>query len=378
MSSQIRRVYSSVVSINISQQYVVLGLIALLIGILLFTTSGGSISQNVNDTFAEVEDFGNPSETDIGDNNFDLNNTNFPSVNPPANVLEDLQGIQGGLPTTGLPNTTRTGGGGGSGGGLPTIPTNPNNPVPSNPIDVPTLPTDTLNPGDGGPIQGDDPNSDVSRPNKARNLLNLSEYAIFPEIRTSFFSTFQDRLDPTVFNMLFMLVLAGSIYFPIFGFAYFLRQLREYDEDEESIFFKPIITEEQIKREEERQRRLLTFDTFVNNLIEETRLKLDEINYQETIIEVYHKFDQGLQNFSKLKRTKDLTPFEHSQLKFETQEIHNENLENIVELFYKARFGHKDMTKEDLKTLINNLTELVNKEAIEERAARIRSWRLMR
>jgi hypothetical protein len=80
---------------------------------------------------------------------------------------------------------------------------------------------------------------------------------------------------------------------------------------------------------------------------------------EETIISGYHELDQAFAAFSKLIRTKDLTPLEHARLNFVTGEIDNYQLEEIVNLFYITRFGHKELTNRDGEQFILHLKQLV-------------------
>ncbi len=142
-----------------------------------------------------------------------------------------------------------------------------------------------------------------------------------------------------------------------------------FEIDKPATVISPQQSEQEIKRKRERMKRLINFKDHLWVIVEWTKSNMDLYSPRELIIETYHKIDNAFSKFTKLKREIGETPLEHAQKHFEKGEINNAALEDIVETFYLARYGKKELTKQHVLQLLNDLENLViakNDDLIEE------------
>lgn len=396
--------------ISINRRFIVLLIILSFIGFILFSAIGGSVT-NPFDTSEENPEFqDSPNDVNLpnsNENGFNYSDFGDPpeGFNPPADLIGDLIG----------------GGGIGSGGGGPSLepPEDPNGGDDGFEI-PPGTPPGNGNDGGGndgndggndgndndGPIDNPGPvnpnpsdNNDSgtdknnsrdlinfpTQPNKARNLYNLSSIVLFPNSNSSVSINVNFPSLPTIgINNLFFLVLIFTIlYIPKSVIARLIQETRDTDneaekDEQDSIFFTPDKSALELRREKERQRRLENFSDHIQVIINDMNEKLEQgINCQEIITSSYLQLDTAFSNFIDLKRDKAATPLEHAQEHFETHEISNKALNNIVNLFYLSRFGNKDMQVSHVKNFINQLDNLVLNEPKQE-ADHKSSWSIFR
>ncbi|RMG19681.1 MAG: DUF4129 domain-containing protein, partial [Methanobacteriota archaeon] len=172
----------------------------------------------------------------------------------------------------------------------------------------------------------------------------------------------------------------GSVIFLYFATGYLLDVLSKIDEDrfikkkERKTEMKPDttsekLTEEEIKRKRERRRRLINFRDHIHVISAWVKANLDSIPPSELVIATYHKLDDAFAKFSKLKRDIGDTPLEHSHKHFEKGEINNDILEQLVHLFYYARYGQRELSLSQAKQMVDlleNLVPITDEDIVEE------------
>jgi len=393
MSSRVKLLFSK---LKINRKLIIIIIILSLLGFILFSSIGGSIT----DPFGQRE--GNPiyqeDPQSVGLPNSDGNGFNLsdfgdpPSgLNPPAGAIGNLGDLIGNGGTPSIDPPQGSGGISPPGGSYPPI-GGGNPPNPSGPIDFPSPPGGgggASNPGNSGGSGSKGRNTSIGlpfkfpdRPDKAEFMYNLSEIELFPNTNFSIKISInlpQINLPDVQFNNLVMLaIIVASLYIPNMVISSLLaeaspKKKNTDDEEEDSVFFRPHKSEAELKREEERRKKLLSLADYLDEII----AKMDEqvekgVNPATIINETYLELDHAFANFMGLKRERSLTPLEHAHQTFETHEIDNQYLNQIVELFYRSRFGNKTMTLDEVDQLRSYIQELVKRENIENSSR----WRI--
>ncbi|MCH8906809.1 MAG: hypothetical protein IH840_06945 [Candidatus Heimdallarchaeota archaeon] len=298
----------------------------------------------------------------------------------------DFSGEELGLPD--VVNGTSGGGPGpnptSEGGTIPTTITFPSPPTTSSTtsttsttssVDVPTRsdtssqPTNTIiTTNEKGNASADD------RPDKGRNL-PVIEFFDIPEFSFSIpdFAIPSFELDTKPSNLVFVLTLIIIYLSNKFIVPLILFKMEEWENSSiapsESLFinYQPTI-KEQLIIEREKADRLLKFKEHVSEIIEQARINIKQMTPSEMVITTYHELDEAFAFFARLMRSKDITPLEHAKQTFDSGEINNHALENIVNVFYLSRFALKEVSLEEAEKLIDDLVILVIEKAeIEEK-----------
>ncbi|MCE7737118.1 MAG: hypothetical protein GPJ54_19685, partial [Candidatus Heimdallarchaeota archaeon] len=189
------------------------------------------------------------------------------------------------------------------------------------------------------------------RDNKARNLpairwLDNSSLSIeFPTLPSL-------NINITIEGLVFLILLLSVLYLNKNFLPELLDRLERGDEEEfatnMSNFFVNVVRQSDEKmRKETRLKKLLVFKDHIDKLIERSTERMETTGAEDTIITGYYELDSAFAVFRKLIRTKDITPLEHAKHPFETGEIDNDKLEELVNLFYISRFGDRSMTEQD-------------------------------
>jgi len=349
---------------QLNRRSIVFLLLVILIGTIFFLNIGGSETQDFDTTGETPELIENPSQADFSfPDGFNFSQAIGGQLTPPSDFDPDL------IPPGGFIN--------GSFDGDFSVPSLPDFTPPD--ITVPTFSPPTITPpGNTGPTgtatdpgfnntRGDNNVTLIDRQDKARNLPNITipGFDLFNFDLPTFSIDFQFSL----LSALFLILMFGLLYFNKMLLPDLLSKLSNDDGSTtfEKTFFvhAPGITEDQ-KEKIERARRLVIFKDHVDELIERSRIRIDEEGPDLTIVKGYHELDKAFASFSKLIRDKSVTPLEHARTNFETGEIDNQILEEIVNLFYLNRFGYRKMTKNDGYDFIDNLIKLVIKDISEE------------
>lgn len=357
------------------RKFVVILLIILIL-IVAFLSYGGSITNPFSTTGGAIELQENPEQLElpnIGDGgvnltgDFDIGeNFTIPDDFLTDNPFTDIDLINGSLPDIEFPDIQ-----------FPNV-SFPEISIPS--IDPPTLPDPdipTSNPNITTPTITNTNGTGLNftlpeRDNKARNLPEIKPFNIsFGEIELPSIPVLNLNIRITVEGLVFISILLLTLVLNKKFIPDIIRKLEEGgDSDgEEPVVANYFITGPKIKEDKkkiERLKRLIVFRDHVNELIKKSKSRLEAMGSEETIITGYHELDQAFAAFSKLIRSKDLTPLEHARLNFITGEIDNYRLEEIVNLFYITRFGHKELTNKDGEQFIMHLMHLViSKEILE-------------
>ena len=344
-------------------------LIIILILIVAFLSYGGSITNPFSSTGESIELQENPGQLElpnIGDGganltgDFDIGeNFTLPEDFLTDNPFTDIDLINGSLPDIEFPDIEF-----------------PNVSFPDIDIDIdpPTLPDPDItisNPNITTPIITDNTNNTGSnftlpeRENKARNLPEIKPFNFsLGEIELPSIPILNLDIRVTVEGLVFISILLLTLILNKKFIPDIIRKLEEsgFSEDKEAVVANYFITGPKVKEDKkkvERLKRLIVFRDHVNELIKRSRSRLESEGAEETIISGYYELDLAFAAFSKLIRSKDLTPLEHSRLNFITGEIDNYRLEEIVNLFYITRFGHKELTNKDGEQFIMHLMHLV-------------------
>lgn len=368
---------------KLNRKNIVMLLMIVLLGTIIFLNLGSSRTEDYSQQEALPELVGNPGEISLptqpgGGFNFSNDFTNFPEFQPPTELFDpdlfnpddwgggiNFTGVPGDLPdfsfpTVDFPKFT-----------FPSFtppawePPDFSRPTINPPtFTKPTVPTPTIdqnnNTNDGG--------FNITLPerdNKARNLPMINwfdnssiniDFPSFPDLDISI----------TIEGFVFVILLLSVLYLNKKFIPDLLSKLERGDHEEHetktSQFFVSISkpSEEEVKKKE-RLKRLIVFADHIDELIERSQERMEITGAEDTIITGYHELDSAFAVFRKLIRTKDVTPLEHAKHTFETGEIDNDRLEEIVNLFYISRFGHRTMTEQDGWDFIDNLYNLVIK-----------------
>lgn len=326
------------------------------------------------------KDFSIPNQDNddiIGGFNISEDFNELPGFNIPANVIANLpesfgSGTYGGIPDLDAAIDDAINGGikDPTGGGF----------------DIPDIDPNLINPGDdlgggngvsnnnggtggdtifgsGQPVGTSTPSNKslTGRNDKARNLPEVG-FIDLSFINFNFLNFQNIQIQISVVKTLFVVLLFVPLIMNNIVTPILLKASEEFDINSpkvDSIFFKPKPNLAELKRKKERVRKLLIFKDHVDRLIfvSEERIKVESAAH--TIIYGYHELDRAFGEFSKLIRSKHMTPLEHSNQHFETGEINNAALESIVNLFYEARYANRNLPKEAGFNFINLLTKLV-------------------
>lgn len=199
------------------------------------------------------------------------------------------------------------------------------------------------------------------RSDKARNLPTI-DFIDLSAINFNFINLSNLKVTLETNFLIFLSVLAMPIVIMNKIVPNFLGKLDEFDSNKsniESIFVLPKRNLSALKKKKERVTRLLIFKDHLEELIKRSKIRIERASPSHTIIIGYHELDKAFSEFSSLIRRKDITPLEHAKMHFETGEIDNDVLIQIVDLFYLTRFGHRELVKEDGYKFIENLDVLV-------------------
>ena len=373
---------------KLDRKNIILLLMVILIITILFLNLGSSRTEDYAQREPLPELVGNPGEIELptqpgGGFNFSKDFTDFPSFQPPSELFDpnkfDPNDWGGGINFTGNP------------GDLPdfTFPTAnfpdftfpeftpPTFMPPSfsrptiNPptLTQPSVPTPTINQNNktkGGGINITLPERD----NKARNL-PIVNWFDNSSVKINLPSLPKLDITITIEGVIFVVLLLSILFLNKKFIPDLLLKLESGDQEEyetkTSQFFVSVSkpTDEEI-RKKERLKRLVIFEDHIDELIERSQERMEATGAEDTIITGYHELDIAFSSFRKLIRTKDITPLEHAKHTFETGEIDNNRLEDIVNLFYISRFGHRAMTEKDGWDFIDHLYNLVIKQILED------------
>lgn len=362
--------------------------------ILLLAITYLNFGSSVNDGFDQNQDMPEikeyPSELDLptgsdGQFNYSSDFSDFPSVTPPSELfdpsfnLTDWEiGYNATNPITDIPSISIPS------GTIPTI----SFPSISRPTIVPpTLTPPTLNPPTGNPTPTFNPSnttqednvtknegSNFTLPNRENKARNLPRVQVSGNLTVGINFNWMDNLfsfDITTRGIAFLIVMIAVLYLNKKFLPELLRRMQDEVQDypdtqPQTFFVNKKSTREELERKKQRLKKLFAFNDHVDEIIENSRMRMSEQGPTETIITGYHDLDEAFSVFARLLRTKDLTPLEHAHVTFETGEIDNSRLEEIVNLFYYARFGHKPMTIEEGWEFIDHLIHLVKRREIDE------------
>ncbi|MHA2249890.1 MAG: hypothetical protein ACXAD7_05990 [Candidatus Kariarchaeaceae archaeon] len=384
-SSRFQRI-SDIKPPNLSRTKIVAVLLVVFIGTIVFMSLGSSETNQYQKTEGEVgvnqipDNYDVPGQSSGSPGGFNFSGDDFgqlPGFNPPADMAGAGYGggfdlPDGSSPNFGDPGDYNFGDPGDYNFG------DPNMDVPS--IEPPSLPNPSIDPPSVSPPSVSPPSLDApsagdanagnvslpSRSVKGRNLAKLQFFNISKlDINLPGFGNIKLNLDTE--NVAFILVLFMVLYLNKSVVPQLLKKLEEAKSSGTSqtadIFIKPSKKElAEIKRARERAKRLLVFKDHVDELIKRSEKRLESDGTVSTIVTGYHELDHAFGEFSKLKRTKDLTPLEHARTQFETGEIDNNKLKEIVRLFYLTRYGHRMLKHKDGMYFIDLLAKLVIKE----------------
>ena len=372
-------------------------ILVLLLGAVIFYFQGSSQTESVDEQ-EPVPDFdttpGQPFSSPGG-----IGDGSLPSLPLPDGEIPNLPTI----PPDVLPDV----GGGGQDWGVSEIdfsnqnpslptPTETNFPFPSEfPSGINTPPDFSQNPGFSRPSAPSiSVNPGENPPNKENNgsftlpSINFSKMPArsryMPQINLTSVFEFDfelGELSLTIKISLRQFLFLLAVPFLYFATGYLLDYLSKIDEERfiskreneiekaEPEDAKKTISEEEIKRKRERRRKLINFRDHLHVISEWARSNLEVMKPSELAIETYHRLDEAFAKFSNLKRNIGDTPLEHSHRHFEKGEINNEVLEELVHLFYYARYGQRELTRshaEKMIELLENLVPLTSDDSIEE------------
>ena len=329
------------------------------------SSSGGISHESDPDSYYNPAGNDNPSNLpwnpDIG--NVDpshlppLNPGNFPSGGFPS----------GGLPTGNNPTFNPP--------NIPTVsPPNGNFPnIPSNTISPPDVKPPEFNPGDGfGGIDDGSPQINVTPPSFNINQ-DRPKFRHFPSVNLSKLGdlsiggiSFKVLIPFSTLLLVFVVMLPLVITTTI---PHILAIGKEKSEIEDYNFMQDMEKkkkEVQAKLRRERRKRLNSFHDYVKEILLNLPSMKETMKIDEIVVQIYHDLDLAFSQFSNLKREPGITPLEHSHSIFTDAEIHTDHLEEIVNLFYRTRFGHKMITESDVETLTFLLKNLVRGDALSE------------
>ncbi len=360
---------------KLDRRKIVILLMVILIGTIAYMSIGASRTDNFNAKEDEVDIQERPGEFSLPNQNgtgYNLTGdfTNFPTLDPPSEFFDsdlfnpdDWGGgfnfsdpvFSGEFPEFSFPSA-----------GFPTV-------------SLPGWEPPTFSPGTGPnptlPGQTDIPTPSVDqngsngfdftlpdRENKARNLPKIDIFSNF-SLNINILNVDLD-INLTKEGIVFVFLLVSLLYINKKLLPDLIYKLEHEDEEENktSEFFirAPKIDEEAIKKKE-RLKKLVRFKDHIDEIVLRSYVRIDEEGPSETIVQGYHDLDDAFASFSKLQRTRDITPLEHAKHQFETGEIDNARLEEIVDLFYMTRFGRRKMIKSDAMAFIDHLINLVTK-----------------
>jgi hypothetical protein len=165
------------------------------------------------------------------------------------------------------------------------------------------------------------------------------------------------NLDVDSVGVIFLTILFLSLYIHPVVLANLTERIwEEGEESKTSLFISPWSDARRRKEQEERIRKLKGLKQQVEEIIEQCAIYLQDNRYDYLIGHGYHQLDQV---FSKLVRSPDITPLEHTRIHFSTKEIDYTTLEMIVQRFYEVRFGGKTQKRSDAIDFIRLLQNLV-------------------
>ncbi|MHA2504039.1 MAG: DUF4129 domain-containing protein, partial [Candidatus Kariarchaeaceae archaeon] len=317
----------------------------LFVSFALYSTHNGSQTLDYDQVGGSPELQNDPQEFDLPDffeENLNLSDIDPPDgFDPPADVIDNLGGFVNLTDLTELPDTDPGGGNGGNGGGFsnpPDIPTD-NPPVVTPPrTGLPTFTPPPSNVGNGTVNTGEALNQD-NRPNKARNLHNISK--IFEGIPA--LGNINIKFPETSsLNIIFATLVLGLIYVPQEIVNRMINPKSEEDDDNGGFFFKPDEKTLEKRAERERRRKLKFVKDYILSIIAEVEKMKHNNSPNEIITWTYFALDDAFSNFSDLRRQPSTTPLEHATVLFSGKEIDRSSLEKVVDLFYRTHFAQRE------------------------------------
>jgi len=327
------------------------------------SSSGGISHKSDPGSYYNPAGDGNPSNLPW---NPDLGNVD-PSHLPPLNPGNLPNGglPSGGLPTDNKPTVNPP--------DIPTIspPTGDFPNIPSNTISPPDVKPPDFNPGGGSGGSGDgSPQIGVTPPSFNINQ-DRSKFRHFPSVNLSKLSDLS--IGGITFNVSIpfsTLLLVFVVMIPLVIGATMPRILaigKEKSEVEDFNFVQEKKKKEvEAKLRRERLKRLNSFHDYVNEILSNLTSLRESLKMDELVVQIYYDLDLAFSQFSNLKREAGITPLEHSHSVFTDEEIDTDHLEEIVNLFYRTRFGHKMITESDVERLTFLLRNLVRRDVLSE------------